>query len=45
MKLAKSSLIVALVLAALTLWYTGQWAGKNPRPDARPLAQATVQNG
>jgi len=46
MELARPALIVALVLALLTLWYTGQWAANSPRPDsAKVELAASSDNG
>lgn len=43
MDLARPALIVSLFLVAATLWYTGQWAGRDPR--SGEVAPAVAETG
>ena len=38
MDVARPAMIVSFFLVAVTLWYTGQWGGKDPR-----LAEAVAE--
>ena len=42
MDMARPALIVSLVLTGLTLWYTGQWAGKDPRAMSNQLERTVA---
>jgi hypothetical protein len=42
MDVARPALIISFFLMALTLWYTGQWAGKDPRKMDLPLENAVA---
>lgn len=40
MDVARPALIISFFLVAVTLWYTGQWAGKDPRKMDLPYENA-----